>query len=167
MAVPSGLGDIVVNKLLSYYFEAPSTNPFATVPSQVWLGLSTSDPLDTGVAGAYTSVTEPPAANGYARIALTTGNPTFGSVIAVAAPDGTGNTEGSVALHNNAVNIVFGPVTGVAWPIIKDLVIFDSAVVGGGNILVSAVDTVANSGVPIGDTFTIAPDTGFVSGIYR
>lgn len=101
----------------TYFLNCVAGNVFNTgtipsLPSQYYLGLSTTAPNIDG-----TGVSEPPESCGYARVELT----------ALSAPvDG-------VIKNSSAIN--FEESTG-SWGTVTHYVIFDSADVGNGNLLV-------------------------------
>ena len=100
-----GFADHWENKILDHVFGKASYTP-----PTIYLGLSTSNPLDdaTGLAE--------PSGNGYARVQTS-------------APDWSDASGGSL---DNAHNMTFAEATG-SWGTITHFVLFDAAT--GGNML--------------------------------
>jgi hypothetical protein len=100
----------------TYFLNCVSGNVFNTktspsLPKTYYIGLSTSTPTISG-----SGVTEPSTTNGYARLKLSSlGTPTDGVV-------------------TNSSDINFAESTG-SWGTITHFVIYDSATVGSGNLL--------------------------------
>jgi hypothetical protein len=98
-----------------------------TMPTNLWVGLSTADPLDTGGGLAE------PVGNGYARVS------TAGADWNAAA---TGST-------SNANDVTFPEATGAGWGTISHFAIFDAST--GGQMLAHG-DLSASKAVDAGDT---------------
>lgn len=96
------------------------------MPSNLWVGLSTADPLDTGAGLAE------PSGNGYARVS------TAGATWNVAASGST----------SNATDITFPEASG-SWGTISHFAIFDAATAG--NMLAHG-DLTASKAIDSGDT---------------
>lgn len=100
----------------TYFLNCAAGNLFGTktdptIPEAYYIGLSTSAPNING-----TNVSEPPTSAGYARVELNTlSTPTAG-----------------VVTNSQAIN--FNESTS-SWGTITHFVIYDSAVVGSGNLL--------------------------------
>lgn len=120
--------DYLENELLDHIFK---TGAF-TVPTNLYLALSTSDPLDSS-----TGITEPSSTLGYARLIHNTWD--------VAAAGATENTGA----------ITFAAATG-NWGSITHVAIFDSLTSTGSNNMLVHADLDTAKSVNSGDTAEFA-----------
>ena len=159
----TGFGDITKDNILKFYTQSPASNPFATVPTVLYLALSTTAVAGTGTGTAPSTITEPPAANGYARIAIPCGTSGFSPITSTTPTGGSAATMRQVSIISQQI---FGPASGIAWATIVAIALMDSATVGGGNVLFVGTDVTANTGVGVGSTFQVPMNTGFSIGIF-
>lgn len=107
-------GDYWENKVLDHLLGAT----VYTAPATVYVGLSTTDPLDDG-----SGVTEPSGANGYSRVAVTNNPANFPAALA--------------GIKKNGVLLTFPQNTTADWGLLPYVFITDSAL--GGNMLASGL----------------------------
>lgn len=127
----------LLNKLNQLIFG----NTAFTPPATIFVGLSTTTPNPDG-----TNVTEPSAANGYGRVAVT--NDTSHWHTTPGQPP-TGERQ------SNVLAVAFAQATGVGWGNVTYVVLYDAA--SGGNFLgFGQLSPVQN--IVAGDTFSFNID---------
>jgi len=106
-----------------------------TMPVTAYLGLSSSDPTDTG------SLAGEPVGNGYARQDVTTA---------------MGVTHATSGVSTNEDTILFGPCTTTAWGAVAYGIISD-ALTAGNTLLHGALSSSRN--IVVNDTMEFSPST--------
>lgn len=127
------------NALLSWF----KNTAFPAVPANFYVGLLTVAPGDTGTTGGTADGTEVPAANGYARVAV---SPATGWS-AISAVNTTGQQ------MSNAGTITFPTPTG-SWGTVVAVGIWDALTAGH---LIAWAPQSPTQAVASGNTVSIAP----------